>query len=349
MTDRKHALVISGGGAKGAWAVGALRHLLKDLHVRFDLVVGTSTGALIAPLAALGDIDDLVRIYTTVKDTDVLSYRFPGKNVVLNALASLVLGKDSIFGTGPLKKTIEQHLTVERWQRLVSGPVPAWVSVVSLQTGAIAYVGSHQPGMTRERFAAAMLASGSIPVYMQRVTIPGEAGQWFVDGGVKDVIPLGHAIREGARDITAILLGIEPPPATDEFKRIYEMVLRTISLQMEETAANDLSYGDLITRELLWRARLRKILARRGDARAVDAAFEEASGRDEPMAAKGRRFAAVRLRLLRPEEEIGPTLDFSPGLMKGYEQAGYDFASNDANWSCIPAGPLFDEPLRAGL
>jgi hypothetical protein len=57
----------------------------------------------------------------------------------------------------------------------------------------------------------------------------------------------------------------------------------------------------------------------------------------------------VRLRLLRPEEEIGPTLDFSPGLMKGYEQAGYDFASNDANWSCIPAGPLFDEPLRAGL
>jgi NTE family protein len=346
MSERKHALVISGGGAKGAWAVGVLRHLCKDRNQRFDLVVGTSTGALIAPLAALGDIDDLVRVYTTVRDKDILSFRFLGKNVVMNALVSLVLGKDSLYGTGPLQKTIEQHLSQERWNRLVSGPVPAWVSVVSLQTGEIKYVGSHQPGMTRERFAAAMLASGSIPVYMQRVKIPGEAWQWFVDGGVKDVIPLGQAIREGARDITAILLGIEPPPAQDEFKRIHKMVLRTISLQMEETAANDVSYGNLITRELLWRARLRDILARRGDAGAVDAAFEEASTKDEPMASKGRRFAAVRLRLLRPKEEIGETLDFHPERLKAYEQAGYDFAANDANWTCVPAAPLYDESLR---
>jgi NTE family protein len=346
MNYRKHALVISGGGAKGAWAVGALRHLFKDKNQRFDLVVGTSTGALIAPLAALGEIDDLVRIYTTVKDTDVISFRFPGKNVVMNALASLLRGKDSIYGTGPLRKTIDQHLSQGRWNRLVAGPVPAWVSTVSLQTGEIRYIGSHQPGVSRERFAAAMLASGSIPVYMQRIRIPGEDGQWFVDGGVKDVIPLGHAIREGARDITAILLGIEPPPAKDEFKRIHKMLLRTISLQMEETAANDLGYGDLITRELLWRSRLRNILARGTSDRVVDAAFEEASTQDEPLSAKGRRFAAVRLRLLRPKEEIGDTLDFRPERLKAYEQAGYDFAVDDSNWSCIPAHPLYDEPLR---
>jgi len=343
VVDRRRALVISGGGAKGAWAVGVLRHLVKDMHQRFDLVVGTSTGALIAPLAALGDIDDLVRIYTTVKAGDILSYRFPGGSVVMNALCSLFLGKDSIFGTGPLKRTIDQHLSTERWDRLVAGPVPAWVSTVSLQNGEIKYFSSHQPGMLRERFAAAMLASGSIPVYMQRVLIPGETGHWFVDGGVKDVLPLGHAIREGAADITAILLGPEPPLAKDEFKRIYKMVLRTIGLQMEETSANDLSYGDLITRELLWRLRLRKALVRSGDASKVDAAFEEASSRDEPMASKGRRFAAVRIRLLRPKQDIGGTLDFGPERMKAYEQAGYDFARDDSNWQSFPSGTLYDE------
>jgi predicted acylesterase/phospholipase RssA len=51
----KRALVISGGGSKGAFAVGILqrlRILFPTLH--FDMIIGTSTGALIAPLAAAG-------------------------------------------------------------------------------------------------------------------------------------------------------------------------------------------------------------------------------------------------------------------------------------------------------
>jgi NTE family protein len=343
MNNRKRALVISGGGAKGAWAVGVLRHLYKGLGQRFDLVVGTSTGALMAPLAALGDIDDLVRTYTTVRNKDILTCRFPCRSVLLNALLSLVLGRDSVFGTRPLRRTIDRHLSPERWQRLVSGPVPALVSTVSLQTGKIEYFSSHQPGMTRGLFAAAMLASGSIPVFMERVRIPKQGSQWFVDGGVKDLIPLGRAIREGARDVTAIVLGPEPPRERDEFRRIYQMVLRTFALQMEETSANDLDFGGLITRELLWRRRLHDALLRTVDRAKVEAAFEQASRVDQPMASKGRDYEVVRLRVLRPTKEIGETLDFRPELMSGYEQAGYEFARVESNWQTIPAGPLYDQ------
>lgn len=45
----KNALVISGGGSKGAFAVGAIERL-REAGITWDIVVGCSTGALIAPL-----------------------------------------------------------------------------------------------------------------------------------------------------------------------------------------------------------------------------------------------------------------------------------------------------------
>ena len=335
----KNALVISGGGAKGAWAVGVLRHLLKDKRQKFDIAVGTSTGALISPLAVLGDIDDLVEAYTTVKKRDILGCRFTG-NLALNALFGLFSGKDSVFSTGPLRRRVEKTLDGSRWQRLVSGPAEAWVSVVNLQTGAIEYYGSHQPNMKRERFIEAMVASASIPVFMSRAEIASAPGCSFVDGGVRDLIPLGQAIRLGARDITIIILGPEPQPKRKDYNRLYKMLERTIDLQGEETATNDIEFGQLVTREVLWRRRLRENLKAAGlEPAKVDAGFERTSKQDEPLARDDRPYEAVSFRLIRPAGSLGGTLDFDPKRMAESEQAGYDFASNLDNWRRIPRQP----------
>ncbi len=48
------ALVISGGGSKGAFAVGIVKRLLENYpNLKFDMYVGTSTGSLIVPLLAM--------------------------------------------------------------------------------------------------------------------------------------------------------------------------------------------------------------------------------------------------------------------------------------------------------
>lgn len=72
--SHKRALVVSGGGSKGAFAVGAIEVLLSS-GLRFDLVTGTSTGALIAPLIATDDIALLRHIYSTVHTQDILAPR----------------------------------------------------------------------------------------------------------------------------------------------------------------------------------------------------------------------------------------------------------------------------------
>jgi predicted acylesterase/phospholipase RssA len=66
------ALVISGGGSKGAFAVGVLKYLIGIKGQQYSYIAGTSTGALMAPLAATGEIDKLEDIYTTRNTRDIL-------------------------------------------------------------------------------------------------------------------------------------------------------------------------------------------------------------------------------------------------------------------------------------
>ena len=88
-------LAISGGGSKGAFAVGAIEYLVEQ-GCHFDLVSGTSTGALIAPLVAIGDITALTKLYTSVKTKDIVRHNW--RKFYWNA----------VLDTKPLEKLIHQ-------------------------------------------------------------------------------------------------------------------------------------------------------------------------------------------------------------------------------------------------
>ena len=53
------ALVISGGGSKGAFAGGVAEHLMKKEKRDYDLYLGTSTGSLLIPHLANNDIEKI--------------------------------------------------------------------------------------------------------------------------------------------------------------------------------------------------------------------------------------------------------------------------------------------------
>jgi predicted patatin/cPLA2 family phospholipase len=90
-------LALDGGGAKGFYTLGVLKEVeaMLDcpLYRRFDIVFGTSTGAIIAALIALGyTIDDIHTLYKAHVPT-VMKERSPeGRSAALNKLASEVFG-----------------------------------------------------------------------------------------------------------------------------------------------------------------------------------------------------------------------------------------------------------------
>ena len=67
------ALVISGGGSKGAYAGGVAEYLIKEKGYEYDLFVGTSTGSLLVPHIAAGKIDKVYDVFTDVKQSNIFS------------------------------------------------------------------------------------------------------------------------------------------------------------------------------------------------------------------------------------------------------------------------------------
>jgi len=60
------ALVISGGGSKGAFAGGVAQYLLQENGNKYDILIGSSTGSLLIPHLALGKVEKIYNIYSNV-------------------------------------------------------------------------------------------------------------------------------------------------------------------------------------------------------------------------------------------------------------------------------------------
>jgi len=248
----KNALVVSGGGSKGAFSVGVIKDLIETYHLDFDILVGTSTGALIAPLAALGRIDKLVELYTTVNNDKIIKkYNFGER--VLN-------GDISIFTFGPLKELIKSVYSDAFYSELVDSGKEVYLTTVCLQTEElVVFTTARSPKPSKyyqtrtlvnaNQFRAAVLASASQPVFTPPVkvneSVPGEVYKHFqyVDGGVREYAGLGIAVDAGAGEIFSILHSskqITPPTDSLQFKEIFSILQQTIAMFITDVGENDL-------------------------------------------------------------------------------------------------------------
>jgi NTE family protein len=80
------ALILSGGGARGAYEAGALRALLE--RERFDIICGTSVGAINGTLVAQDEVEKLERIWRSIASSKVIRLA-PGLDAVAKVVADL--------------------------------------------------------------------------------------------------------------------------------------------------------------------------------------------------------------------------------------------------------------------
>jgi len=67
------ALVISGGGSKGAFAGGVAQYLIEEKKLDYDIYIGTSTGSLLISHLALQKIEKIKEVYTNVNQKSIFS------------------------------------------------------------------------------------------------------------------------------------------------------------------------------------------------------------------------------------------------------------------------------------
>ncbi len=236
-------MILSGGGARGAYEVGVLSYLLDDLArrrgrpPRIDLLSGTSVGAINACYLAahMGDPTDgvrrLVQMWRTIQLDDVLGF---GARHALSLPRVLTGGPLSLgaglFDVSPIRALIEREIRwrdIERSLRerslqllsVSATEVSTGRTVVFIQTGPHGALPTTAPPRTVLRAARIgpehALASAAIPVLFPPVRIGSEL---YFDGGVRQNTPISPALRAGATHVFAIGLSREErgiPAPTD--------------------------------------------------------------------------------------------------------------------------------------
>jgi patatin-like phospholipase/acyl hydrolase len=94
-------LTLDGGGAKGFYTIGVLKEIEamvgRPLYQQFGLVFGTSTGAIIASLIALGhSVDSILGMYREHVPTVMSKKTAPARSLALTSLARDIFG-DATF------------------------------------------------------------------------------------------------------------------------------------------------------------------------------------------------------------------------------------------------------------
>ncbi|TCL70922.1 NTE family protein [Hydrogenispora ethanolica] len=233
------ALVLSGGGGKGAFEVGALQQLIHQQQLDFDLFCGTSVGAINAAFLAQGaswseqaeGIQTLAAKWFTLSGSrDIYRRNRFG-------LLNLLFG-GALFSPVGLKRLIHSLIRPEKLRTGKRLMIPA----VALEDGELYYADSGKEAdcLEMERF---VLASASIPVYFPPVII---RGKHWVDGGTRDLTPLSVVVKEAPQEIVVITTypinsDLEPIfPPFRQFNNTLAIVKRILDILNAEIGSNDL-------------------------------------------------------------------------------------------------------------
>lgn len=227
------ALVLSGGGARGAYQVGFLRYLARaHPELRPDILTGVSAGALNAAFLATsrkpfaGAVADLSELWAGLTIDRV--FNVDAFDLARNAMRwglRLVSGGSraapkvrGLVDARPLAELTREALDPDGTgllgvrERIASGEMKALaITTTSYATGqTITFVEcegcatwerSNRKAVLTQIRIEHVLASAALPFFFPAVEID---GQWYGDGGVRHAAPLSPALHLGAQRILAI-------------------------------------------------------------------------------------------------------------------------------------------------
>jgi NTE family protein len=181
----KTALVLGGGGSRGAYEIGVWQ-ALRELGIRIDLVTGSSVGAINGALIAQDAFDLAVTLWKEI-DTPMV-FDVDIKDILSN----------TGIGTSKLKELLLRH-----------------IDEAAVRKSAVGYglVTAELPSMTPKFLMKEEIPEGMLVDYIMAssTVFPVMKGYEinklkYVDGGFTDNLPVGLALDHGATHVIAVNL-----------------------------------------------------------------------------------------------------------------------------------------------
>ena len=200
--DAPYALVLGGGGTKGAYQIGTWR-ALREIGVSFEAITGASVGALNAGLIAQDGYELALEVWNDIALDDIVSLpadllerkeKTPSGLPSFSELRGYML-KNHGLDARPLRELLRRHIDETK---IRSSGIDLGITTYELTN-------LHQVEIFLEDIPAGqlpdyLLASASFPAFRSTEI----EGRRFTDGGIVDNIPYGMVKNRGYRRIIVV-------------------------------------------------------------------------------------------------------------------------------------------------
>ena len=200
-------LVLEGGGARGAYEIGACK-ALKELGIKIDGVVGTSIGAINGAMIVQGDLEKAYELWYELNPSKVLDVNDRVFNKVINkniktkdiprlALKIRSVFKDKGFDTSRIRQLLEENIDEEKIRKSDMDFGIVTVSVTDKKPLEL-----YKEDIPEGKIKDYIMASAYHPAFKPEKV----DGKIFLDGAFQDNLPLKLLYDKGYRNFVVIRL-----------------------------------------------------------------------------------------------------------------------------------------------
>jgi len=252
-------LVISGGGARGAWGAGLAKHLTTAENKNYTIAIGTITGSLMGPLVLLHKFDTLENAYTSVTPRSIFNVNpFNSKgdikafNGIWRALFYRTLGESKNLLT-----RIKQNFTLNDYNLLKKSGREFFSTVTNMTDYNVYYMSTQK--YSYDSTVNWIWASANQPVFMsiyETQSNPEKGNKekttcYWQDGGLREAVPLTKAINlavdRGIYNIDVIVHSTKRPTDINwTQKGVLTGLERTIDILTESVKRQNIETGVLL-------------------------------------------------------------------------------------------------------
>lgn len=211
--NKTYGLALEGGGAKGAYQIGAWK-ALREAGIRFSAVSGTSVGALNGAMIVMDDLEKAENVWNNIHFSQVMDVddeemrKLMNRDIPLSELKSTLRSVADIvrnrgFDVTPLRKWVAEVVDADK---ICHSDIDFFIVTYSLS--------DHQElelkasDLDEDELCDMLLASAYLPAFRLEKL----GGKYYADGGVQDVVPIHALVENGCKDIIALRIfgfGIE--------------------------------------------------------------------------------------------------------------------------------------------
>ena len=186
------AIVLSGGGSKGAYQIGVWK-ALKKLNIKYDIVTGTSVGALNAALMTQKTYLKAVKLWKNIEFNKVIDEDIDKDNIIKSYTENIIHGG---LNTTNLEQTIEEALDLNKFYNSKID-----MGLITVNLNKLKPIMLTKSQIEPSKLKDYLVASAScFPAFK----IKDIENNKYIDGGYFDNLPINLALEMGADEIIAV-------------------------------------------------------------------------------------------------------------------------------------------------